>query len=117
MTPPTSPLQKRLLDTDDAMCIQAVEYDTDTVYLLGFFRDENGIASRFFVARLIGDALSHIRTISCEEHTFYVKYKDLESKGFTRKSYEWPYMEEPLDTLKSGDYSLARLHREHTTNA
>ncbi len=114
----TFTLKKRLLNTDDNMCIQAIEYDTacDTVYLLGFYRNENGIASRFFVAQFIEDELCHVRRVSQKEHEFYVKYKNLETMGFTRKTYEWSYMEVNLETLKNGDYSLARLHREHSNH-
>ncbi len=110
----TFTLKKRLLNTDDNMCIQAIEYDTasDTVYLLGFYRNENGIASRFFVAQLIENELCHVRRVSQKEHGGYVAYKDLQSMGFTRKKYEWSYMDADLETLKNGDYSLARLHRE-----
>lgn len=105
-------LKRRILDNDHSMVLNAIEYHEDTVYLLGFFRDDNGIASKFFVGKLEDDSLKDIVYISSKEDMFYRSYIDLRMCGFTKKTYDWSYIGAQLGDLKNADYSLYKLWKD-----
>ena len=104
-------LKRRILNDDFSVVLNAIEYSqkTNEIFLLGFFRGENGVASRFFVAKLENDNLNHITTIPEKEFWFYRSYIDLKMMGFTEKAHKWSYIKMKLEELKNADYSLSEL--------
>lgn len=104
-------LKKRILDKDYSRVLSAIEYDveTKTVFLLFFFRNKDGVASKYFVGRLNGDELDDIITISEKEHDFYERYIHLKMLGFSDKAYQWSYFGMELEKLKSANHSLYKL--------
>ncbi|MBQ5445224.1 MAG: hypothetical protein IIT48_00960 [Lachnospiraceae bacterium] len=110
-------LIKRVLDKDYSCVLTSIEYDaeTETVFLLGFYRDEAGIASEFFVGKLIDDKLNDVVRISEKEHDFYRDYLHLKMSGFTNKTFKWSYFDIELEKLKVSDYSLAKLWNNNSS--
>ena len=108
-------LIKRVLNNDYSRVLTGIEFDaaTETIYLLGFFRNAEGIASEFFVGKLFGDELNDIARIPAREHDFYRRYLDLKMSGFSDKTYQWSYFDTKLEVLKTGDYSLAELWKHY----
>ena len=104
-------LKRRILNDDFSVVLNAIEYSqkTNEIFLLGFFRGENGVASRFFVAKLENDNLNHITIIPEKEFWFYRSYIDLKMMGFTEKAHKWSYNKMKLEELKNADYSLSEL--------
>lgn len=104
-------LKKRILDKDYTRVLTGIEYDveTKTVFLLGFLRDKNGVANKFFVGKLDDDELDDVICISRNEHDFYEKYLHLKISGFSDKAYQWSYIDIELEILKNADYSLSKL--------
>ena len=108
-------LKKKILGDNPNLVLTSLEYDepSDTVFILGYFRDENsGVASRFFVAKLINDELRDLLYISEKEHHFYKGYKDLERRGFTEKAKCWStlaYHGYDLDAINRAGHSLKKL--------
>jgi hypothetical protein len=114
-------LKKKILGDDPNLVLSSIEYDkpSDTIFLLGYFRDQNsGVATRFFVAKLINDELKDLLYISEKEHQFYRGYKDLERRGFTEKAKRWSslaYHGYDLDTIEQEGHSLKKLWMHHAT--
>lgn len=113
-------LEKRLFADDDRLALDTIEYDknTDTYYLIGYFRNEKGMASEFFVAKLTDDLLSNIYYISYETYLYYIGYKKLELMGFTDKSKEWSslkYHGYDLSHIEEEKHPLADLWQEYLT--
>lgn len=109
-------LKKRILDEDSSRVLTGIEYDieTDTVFLLGFFRNNDGIASDFFVGKLYDDELDDLMSISSNEHEFYENYLRLKMSGFSEKAYQWSPFDMELEKLKSKNHSLSKLwHFKH----
>lgn len=107
-------LKKRILDKDYSRVLTGIEYDTETetVFLLGFFRNNDGTASDFFVGKLKDDELDDPIRISRNEHEFYERYLHLKMLGFSETAYKWSYFDVELEELKNSDHSLSRLwHR------
>ena len=104
-------LKRRILNDDFSVVLTAIEYSqkTNEIFLLGYFRGENGVASRFFVAKLEHDNLNHIVTVPEKEFRFYSSYIGLKMHGFTQKTYKWSYICAELEDLKSSDLSLYEL--------
>jgi WD40 repeat protein len=108
-------LKKKILGDDPNLVLSSIEYDkpSDTIFLLGYFRDQNsGVATRFFVAKLINDELKDLLYISEKEHQFYRGYKALERRGFTEKAKRWSslaYHGYDLDTIEQEGHSLKKL--------
>ena len=111
------------------MMVEHIEYDqeTQTYYVLGYERDMDGIFHHPIVAKLEGDRLAQITPIPKEEYRFYSSYMEAKLMGFTEtmgdgqlilmgyspKSYEGKWMREQLMEIRSGKYSLAKLHRQY----
>ena len=111
-------LEKRLFETDNNPVLGTIEYDdmTDTFYILGFFRNQIGCASKYFVAKLCDDALKDIEDIPQDEYTYYSGYKNLEFMGFTKKAKEWSslkYEGYDLSDIENIQHSLAELWQYH----
>ncbi len=109
-------IEKILFTDDDKTVLRTVEYDSqsDTYFLLGFLRDSNGIAHKFFVAKLVDDSLSEMKFISEKTYWFYKEYFDLKMHGFTKKVKEWSELERSeLDRIENKNYSLSKLWNEN----
>lgn len=105
-------LIKQIIIDKDTM-VSHIEYDetTNLYYVLGFNRDEKyRVANSYFVAKFDESKLSEYKKISYEEHEFYQSYISLKLSGFTNKSYEWSYIDCPLEQLKESGFSLPRLY-------
>lgn len=104
-------LKKRILYEDDRLVLDVIEYDRESgdYFLLGFYRNTDGIASKYFVGKLKGDELSQIIEIPEKTHWFYHFFCLLRAHGFTKKSHRWSYFEKDLEELKRSDYFLADL--------
>ena len=108
-------LKKRVLDNDSSRVLTGIELEAETeaIYLLGFIRNGNGVASEYYVEKLNGDELDDILSISKNEHDFYERYLHLKMLGFSDKAYRWSGFDIALEELKKTDYSLAALWRQH----
>ena len=108
-------LKKRVLDNDSSRVLTGIELEAETeaIYLLGFIRNGNGVASEYYVGKLNGDELDDILSISKNEHDFYERYLHLKMLGFSDKAYRWSGFDIALEELKKTDYSLAALWRQH----
>ena len=104
-------LKRRILSGGRSMNLSSVEFDeaTGEIYLLGFFRDDSGVADQFFVGKLQADALAAPVLIPEKVFHFYREYFRLRMMGFTEKAYEWSYMQEELDALRNAKYTLSQL--------
>ncbi len=104
-------LRRRILNEDANLCLSAIACDPNTadIFLLGYFRGENGVAFRRFVGKLTDDALTDTVDISEKEYNLFGGSICLRMKGYTRKAYKWAYVDEDLETLKRADNTLAKL--------
>ncbi len=108
-------LKRRILGDDEKLMLCAIEYceATDEYFLLGFFRDEEGSASEFFISKLKDDKLCDYVYITSDEYYFYTSYIDLRMSGFTKKKFQWSYwLNAGLEELKVSDHSLAKRWNE-----
>lgn len=101
----------------DDMMLNHIEFDkaTNTCFVLGFMRDDNGIFNYGFVAKFEEKQIKNISTISKNEYDFYRSYKNLEIMGFSEKAYEWSYVDCEIDKLKSMNHSLAKLYMHYNS--
>lgn len=111
-------LEKRLFADDFHTVLSFIEYDkgTDTYYLLGYFRN---YGNDYFVAKLRSDTLCDIVYLPERDYDCCVRYKKIEGYGFTDLLIEWTLpddYEQDFLRLKSRNYSLAMLWRDHEKN-
>lgn len=104
-------LKRRILDSDGSLMLTGIENgkDGDEIFLLGYYRNDEGIADRYFVGKLIGDELRETVFVPYKDYNYFFWYLELRRFGFTKKKYEWSYMEEDLDSLKAADLHLSDL--------
>ena len=104
-------LKRRMLDSDGALMLTGIENgkDGDEIFLLGYFRNDEGIAARFFVGKLIGDELRETVFVPEKDYDFFSGYLELRRFGFTKKKYDWSYIDADLDSLKAADLRLSDL--------
>ena len=104
-------LKKRILNNDFSIVLSSIEYcsTTNEIYLLGFYRDDNGVAFKYFVGKLEEDDLQNIVIISEDEFDFYASYIALKMKGFSKKAYEWSYLDIDIENLQNSNHSLSKL--------
>ena len=104
-------LKKRILCDNDSMCVTAVEFDkdTDAVFVSYFIRNAKGEASRFCVGKLNGNEVKDTVSIAMDEYELYRRYIRLRMMGFTKKAYDWSYVDVGLEDLKNADMSLSEL--------
>ena len=111
--------------------VEHIEYDREaqTCYVLGYERDIDGIFHHPIVAKADGDRLAQITPISKEDYRFYSSYMEAKQMGLTEtmgdgqlilmghspKSYEGKWMREQLNEIRSGKYSLRKLHRQYNS--
>ncbi len=110
---------------DKKIKVNPIEFDKDTnsYYLLGYIRGDDGVFKTPFIAKFENSEITDITEISREEYDFYYWYKQLQKSGFTEKAYRFsnfyikskpasiPY---ELDKLKAMDCSLAKLFKQKT---
>lgn len=113
------------------LMVEHIEYDREaqTCYVLGYERDTDGIFHHPIVAKADGDRLAQITPISKEDYRFYSSYMEAKQMGLTEtmgdgqlilmghspKSYEGKWMREQLNEIRSGKYSLGKLHRQYNS--
>ncbi len=104
-------LKNRLFSDETDMMLSCVEISEGEIYLSGFFRKkQNGVAHRFFVAKLDGNSLSDIRYVSEEECGFCTSYKKAEICGFTDEAIRLSgYDKEVLLGARNRRFSIAGL--------
>ncbi len=105
-------LKKHLFLEDTLTVLSDIEYDneTNTYYLIGFFRDTvTGVKSEYFVSKLINDKLADIIKISWKEYVHCTEYKNLQRMGFSAMAREY-FETNPQDKTFDEDYSIARLY-------
>ena len=107
-------LSNRILSGEDMM-ISHIEFDKETnkYYVLGFIRGDDLVIDHGFVAEFEDHQIKNITAISVKEYDFYTSYKALEIMGFTKKAYEWSFMDRELDELKSMNLTLANLYKNY----
>ena len=104
-------LKRRILGDEEKLMLCAIEYfeATDEYFLLGFFRDEEGCASGYFICKLKDDKLSDHVYITSEEYDFYSSFIGLRMSGFAKKRFQWSYwLNAGLEELKVSGHSLAK---------
>ena len=111
-------LERRLFETDLKTEVIIIEIDpaTGDCYLLGYFRDDKGVASEYYVARLCDERLEDIKYIPKDMYDFYHGYKDLGAMGFTELAKQWStlkYQGYDLSNIETQKYSLADLWKNH----
>lgn len=99
-----------MLDND--VVLSHIEFDdnTDEYYVLGLNRGRHIVC---FIAKYKNNAIVDKIEISEKEYDFYNSYFVLKMEGFTEKSYEWSYLENELNELKSANYSLSQLYKQY----
>ena len=104
-------LKRRILGDDVSRALSGIEIDkiTGDIYLLVFYRNNNGEASRFFVGKLVDGDLRDTVPVTKSDYEFYEMYLSLKMSGFSKKRYEPRHFGVELEELKTGDYSLASL--------
>lgn len=111
-------LKKRLFLEDILTVLSDIEYDkeTNTYYLIGFFRDKaTGVKSECFVSKLINDELADIIKVSWKEYVHCTEYKNLQRMGFCAMAREY-FETNPQDKTFDKDYSIARLYKIKTAS-
>jgi hypothetical protein len=110
-------LKKRILDKDFSCVLTGIDLETktETIFLLGYIRNEEGVASEFFVGKLNceTDAIDDIVSITKNEHDFYRRCISLKMSGFSAKSYQLYHFDIELEELKKRDYSLSKLWKQY----
>ncbi len=104
-------LKRRIQDSVNSRVLSGIEIDKSTgdIYLLGFYRNKTGEASRFFVGKLVDCDLRDTVPVTESDYDYYVMYLSLKMSGFSKKRYKQLYFGIELEKLKTGDYSLAEL--------
>ena len=104
------------IESGEYMMLNHIEFDkaTNTYYVLGFTRGANKVIKHGFVAEFQNNQIKNITAIPENEHNFYRSYKHLEIMGFSKKAYEWSYIDCDLDKLKSMNYTLANLYKHYS---
>ena len=107
-------LKRRICD-DKSIVLNSIEFceHTKEIYLLGFFRNDSGIAFQYFVGKLKDDELKDIVIIPEDKSWFYRSFIDLRMTGFSKKAYGWSYMSADLEYLKNSDFSLPKLWSDY----
>lgn len=78
------------LKEDDRTEASFIECDAeDQIFVLGFFRGEEGVMTNGFVSKLDASGLAWPRVIPEEVFDFYWEFKSLELMGFTEKAKQW----------------------------
>lgn len=92
-----------LFADDQKMFLECLELDieTNTCYVLGFMRDNNGILDYGFAGIFNHEkqTIENIRKIG-DEYGYLHAYKCWELSGFTEKSLEWNYTLKKLTEIK-----------------
>lgn len=86
------------------------DYNTNEYYVLGVV---HGDVIHGLVAKYKDNSVVDKIEIAESEYDFYRSYIALKMSGFTEKTYEWSYMDDELDELKSMNLTLAKLYDEH----
>lgn len=99
---------------DEKMMIHHIEFDenTNSYYVLGFIRGDDGVLQNGFVAKFGNQQINNILPLTKEEFEFFRAYKSLELSGFTEKKYQWTYIDYELQELKSMNHTLAKLYAQ-----
>ncbi len=108
-------LKKRILGDDPSLVLSGVEFEPETgrCFLLGFTRDDKGVADLHFTGILSGSTIEDTVYIPEKEASFYEGYLILRMSGFSVKAYElfrhFTDKETGLEELRSAGHTLAGL--------
>ncbi|NFT91030.1 hypothetical protein FDF86_01180 [Clostridium botulinum] len=99
---------KYLFEEDYSMVLSHIEFDVEknSLFILGFMRDDSGSFNYGFVSSFTNDELINITKISNEQYEYISGFKSLEIFGFTSKAKEW-------SNLKYKGYNLDNIEENH----
>lgn len=102
------------INIDDKMMVHHIEFDknTNSYYVLGFVRGDDGVLQNGFVAKFENQQINNMILLSEDEFNFFRSYKSLEMHGFTEKKHRWTYIDYELQDLKSMNHTLAKLYAQ-----
>lgn len=102
------------INIDDKMMVHHIEFDknTNSYYVLGFVRGDDGVLQNGFVAKFENQQINNMFLLSEDEFDFFRSYKSLEMHGFTEKKHRWTYIDYELQDLKSMNHTLAKLYAQ-----
>ena len=82
---------KVLFGEREDMFLEELEFDehTGNCYVLGFFRNNEGVYDYGFVGTFEDTEIINIKKISNDTFDYLARYKSWERTGFTEKSLEW----------------------------
>lgn len=112
----------RLFEKEPKNIFECMEFDGETLFLLGYFRKEDG--NDYFVTQLLGESLQNVKPLDRDTYDFYQSAMRVKQAGFTREAFKWSalsfmpaemgasHREYTLDDLKRMKPSLARLWEE-----
>ena len=106
-------LKKRLFHEDRFTELCDIEYDTvsDTVYIIGFFRDKkSGVANEHYIAKLVNDNITDIIIISYKEYVNCTEYKNLLRFGESNFAKEFFTTNPDIKLSPEENYTIAQLH-------
>ena len=100
---------------DKNIMLDYIEYDvaSDSYYVLGYERFEH--ENKDFVTQVVDLQLKNITYISREDYELYHHYKNLEIMGFTKKAYEWSFLDCSFEEIKAKNCSLAELYKRYNS--
>ena len=103
---------------DDYTALEHIEFDgnTNTLYVLGYMRDENKVFDYGFIAVFAENELCNITPITAKEHEFYNEYKNLEMMGFSENAVENTDLKSDIDELRATHPSLKNLYMNYHLN-
>lgn len=99
---------KYLFEEDHSMVLSHIEFDVakNSLFILGFMRNDSGSFHYGFVSSFTNDELINITKISNEQYEYISGFKSLELAGFTSKAKEW-------SNLKYKGYNLDTIEQNH----
>lgn len=100
---------------DKNIMLHDIECDvaSDSYYVLGYERFEH--ENKDFVAQVVDLQLNNITYIYREDYELYHHYKNLEIMGFTKKAYEWSFLDCSFEEIKAKNCSLAELYKRYNS--
>lgn len=101
-----------LFTEDDSIVLDHIEFDFEknSLFILGFMRDDSGSFDYGFVSEFINDELINFAKITDEQYEYIKGFKSLEIYGFTAKAKEWSdlkYKGYNLDNIEENQINIS----------
>ena len=77
----------RLFEKEPKNVFECMEFDGETLFLLGYFRKEDG--NDYFVAQLLGESLQNVKPLDRDTYVFYQSAMRIKQAGFTQEAFKW----------------------------